>query len=140
MTLMLCACILIALMVGLGLVLRSTWQFRRHLAQVDAAMAAEAPWPALSHVRIMPPDDDLGGAGTPDAGCPSVDGLGKALPGSEPVPDDDVYVRILKALDVFAEDNGYEVPAPLLWLGIACATATAILGEDLAAVLRGDAS
>jgi hypothetical protein len=52
------ACLLVAL-AALCLVLRSTQQFRRHLAQADAARAAEAPCLALSHVRLVPQDQVL---------------------------------------------------------------------------------
>ena len=129
-------CILIVL-AGLGAALWRARQLRRDVRRVLAAMAAEAPCPALSNVRIIPPDDDLGGAGTPDAEATSVAGLGEALPGSTSELDDDVYVRVMKALNVFAEDNGYDVPLPTIWIAIASVTATAILGEDLAAVLAG---
>lgn len=96
-----------------------TRQVRRDARIVLAAMSAEAPCEALTHVRLVPADEPL-----------AVEGL----------DDDDVYVRIMWALDIFAQENGYEVPVPVLWLAIASATATAVLGEDLAAVLRGDAS
>lgn len=100
----------------------SVWrkrQVRRDARTVLAAMAAEAPYEALSHVRLVAADEGL-----------TVEGL----------DEDDIYVRIMRALDLFAEENGYDVPVPVLWLTIASATATAILGEDLAAVLRGEAS
>jgi hypothetical protein len=82
-------------------------------------MAAEAPCEALSHVRLVPADEGL-----------TVEGL----------DEDDVYVRIMRALDLFAEESGFDVPVPVVWLAIASVVATAILGEDLAAVLRGEAS
>jgi hypothetical protein len=131
-------CILVAL-AGLGFALWRARQLRRDVRRVLvlAAMAAEAPCEALSHVRLVPPDDDLGGAGTPDADSAGMDGLGKALPGSTSELDDDIYVRVMKALNIFAEDNGYDVPLPTIWIAIASVTATAILGEDLAAVLAG---
>lgn len=96
-----------------------TRQVRRDASAVLAAMAAEVPCEALSHVRLVPADEPL-----------TVEGL----------DEDDIYVRIMRALDLFAEEKGYHVPAPVLWLAIASVTATAILGEDLAAVLRGDVS
>lgn len=96
-----------------------TRQVRRDGRAVLAAMAAEVPCEALSHVRLVPADEPL-----------TVEGL----------DEDDVYVRIMRALDLFAEESGFDVPVPVVWLAIASVVATAILGEDLAAVLRGDAS
>lgn len=104
---------------SLAFVVRRSLQLRGDVGRVLAAMSAEAPCEALTHVRLVPADEGL-----------AVEGL----------DDDDVYVRIMRALDIFAQENGYEVPVPVLWLAIASATATAVLGEDLAAVLRGDAS
>lgn len=96
-----------------------TNQVRRDARTVLAAIAAEAPCEALSHVRLVPADEPL-----------TVEGL----------DEDDVYVRIMRALDLFAEESGFDVPVPVVWLAIASVVATAILGEDLAAVLRGEAS
>jgi hypothetical protein len=93
-----------------------TRQVRSDASAVLAAMAAEAPCEALGHVRIVPADEGL-----------TVEGL----------DEDDVYVRIMRALDLFAEESGFDVPVPVVWLAIASVVATAILGEDLAAVLRG---
>ena len=89
--------------------LRDDRQFRRHLAQVEAARAAEAPCEALSHVRLIPQD--------------------QAVPEPELAPEDDLFVRMVDALNIFAEDNGYAVPVPTLWLALASVVAEAILGR-----------
>lgn len=109
-------CLGLLTLVCIASVLRGHQEFRQHLARLDAAAAAEAPCPALSHVRIIPPDEDLG---------------------AELPPADDLFVRMVAALNAFATDNGYEVPVPLLWTAIASVTAEAILGEDLAKLVAG---
>jgi hypothetical protein len=98
---------------------RSHVRFSRNLARLDALAAgyAEAPCPALSHVRLVPRDAEL--------------------PEAESRPEDDLFVRMVAALNVFAAENGYEVPVPLLWTAIASVTAEAILGEDLAKLVAG---
>jgi len=116
MILLALACALVAL-TALGLVLHSTWEFRRQLARIDAAAAAEAPCEALSHVRLIPQD--------------------LAVPEPELAPEDDLFVRMVDALNRFAEENGYTLPVPTVWMAIASVVANAILGEDLAAVLWG---
>lgn len=116
----LCGLALSALVVAyLLLVLRDDRRFRRYLAQQEAARAAEAPCEALSHVRIVPPSSEglAAGGGAAD--------------------DDDLFIRMVAALNSFAEDNGYALPVPTLWMALATVIAAAILGEDLAAIVAG---
>jgi hypothetical protein len=101
----------------LGVLCNDARRFRRHLARAEAARAAEAPCEGLSHVRLIPQD--------------------QSLPEAELSPEDDLCIRMVDALNSFAERNGYEVPAPALWLALGTVVADAILGEDLAAVLWG---
>jgi hypothetical protein len=105
--------------VSLADLVRSHLRFNRNLARLDAlaAVAAEAPCEALSHVRIIRQDE--------------------GLPEPELAPEDDLFVRMVDALNGFAEENDYGLPVPALWMAIASVVADAILGEDLAAVLWG---
>lgn len=114
MTIAVC-CVLLVL-AAFGEVVRAHLRFQRRLAQLDAAAAAGTPCPALSHIRILPQDEDTG---------------------AELAPSDDLFVRMVAALNSFAESNGYEVPVPLLWMAIASVIAEAILGEDLAGLVAG---
>lgn len=105
--------------VALGSLTFALWrtqQLRGDVGRVLAAMAAEAPCEALSHVRLIPKDRE---------------------PTTEIRPEDDLFIRMVAALNSFAEDNGYALPVPTLWKAIAGVTAEAILGEDLARIVAG---
>jgi hypothetical protein len=115
----LAVCCFLVVLLAFGYAVRAHWNFKRRLAHVDAA-AAEAPWLALGRVHSLPPTGGL------------------AWPEQDPETDDgDLFVRMVKALQVFADANGYEVPVPTLWMAIASVTASAILGEDLGAIVLG---
>jgi hypothetical protein len=108
----LAVCCVLVVLAAFGDVVRAHLRFPRYLAQLDAA-TAEAPWSA-----------PIGGLAWPEQD-----------PGDR--RRGDLFVRMVTALQVFADANGYEVPVPTLWMAIASVTASAILGEDLAKLVAG---